>query len=255
MLSDYGVEYVELSSIAGMCEHVDPKQISEEYATEVKQLLDDNHLKCLAVAGHVDLTIEEQLQDFLKKIEFTSRIGAKYINTNSGPLERFDIFLKNIKRVIAVAEKWNITVCLESHGDIIGTAKESAKYIRDLNHPLIRMNYDTGNTFFYEKGKVDLVEDIEESFDVLKYCHIKDLCIVGNKVLYEPIGNGDIDFKPIFQKLLDRRICLDASIEIPVFVKGTLDGIGPVDPPLSKTIIEESISSSYKYIADVCASL
>ena len=68
MLSDYGVEYVELSSIAGMCEHVDPKQISEEYAAEVKQLLDDNHLKCLAVAGHVDLTIEEQLQDFLKDL-------------------------------------------------------------------------------------------------------------------------------------------------------------------------------------------
>ena len=89
------------------------------------KLCGDNYLKCLAVAGHVDLTIEEQLQDFLKKIEFTSRIGAKYINTNSGPLERIGTFRDNIKRVISAAEKWNVTVCLESHGDILSTARQS----------------------------------------------------------------------------------------------------------------------------------
>ena len=255
MLSDFGVEYVELASIAGMCEHIEPKLITEEYAAAVKKLLDANRLKCLAVAGHVDLTIEEQLKDFLKKIEFTSRIGAKYLNTNSGPPERLCIFKQNIRRVIEQAEKWNVTVCLESHGDIISTAKESAKFIREINHPLIRMNYDTGNTFFYEKGKVDLCEDIEFALDVLSYCHIKDVHIAGNAVTYEAIGEGDISFGQIFKKLADHGVCLDASLEIPVFVKGTLDGICPVDPPLPVPVIEEKIRRSYSYIDEVLTSI
>lgn len=255
MLSDYRVEYVELASIAGMCEHIDPKKITEEYAAEVRQLLNDNHLKCLAVAGHVDLTIEEQLQPFLKKIEFTSRIGAKYINTNSGPLERISTFRDNIKRVISAAEQWNVIVCLESHGDIISTARRSSNIIRELHHPLIRMNYDIGNTFFYEKGKVDLIEDIEAAADILAYCHIKDLSIAGDAVSYKPIGDGDIDFRPFFKKLDSLGICLDASLEIPVFVRGTLEGIGPVNPPLSAQMIKVAIERSLHHLTGVFDSL
>lgn len=255
MLSRIGVEYIELSSIAGMCEHIEPKLICDSYCDEVKQLLEDNQLKCLAVAGHVDLTIEDQLNDFLKKIEFTSKIGAKYINTNSGPLERLDVFKENIKRVIEQAEKWNITVCLESHGDIIGTAKDSSKYIREINHPLIKMNYDTGNTYFYEKGKVDLTEDISTAFDILSYIHLKDISIVGEKVKYQAIGEGDVSFKPIFRKMKDAGLCLNASLEIPVFVEGTVNGIGPKNTPLSPEMIEKTIQKSFDYTAAVLNSL
>lgn len=255
MLSGFGVEYVELSSIAGMCEHVDPKQICDSYCEEVKQLLDNNNLKCLAVAGHVDLTLEDQLQDFLKKVEFTSKIGAKYINTNSGPLERFSIFKENIKRVIEQAEKWNVTVCLESHGDIIRTAKGSSDYIREINHPLIKMNYDTGNTYFYEKGNVDLLEDISSALDILSYIHLKDISIVGDKVNYQPIGKGDISFAPILKKLNDAGLCLNASLEIPVFVEGTVNGIGPKNTPLTPEKIREAIKTSFDFTDAVLNSL
>lgn len=248
MLSAYGVEYVELSSIAGMCEHIEPKLINEDYSAMVRELLDSNNLKCLAVAGHVDLTEESQLQDFFKKIEFTSFIGAKYINTNSGPIENLSIFRQNIKRIIAHAEKYDVTVCLESHGDIVRTAASSVGYIREINHPLIRMNYDTGNTFFYEKGDINLAEDIALATDFLSYLHLKDITINGDSVKYKPIGDGDIDFGPIFAELISAGLCLNASLEIPVFVEGTVNGIGPKNVPLSREAIKSAIDRSFEYV-------
>ncbi|MBO5069959.1 MAG: sugar phosphate isomerase/epimerase [Roseburia sp.] len=255
MLANMGVKHVELSSIAGMCEHVDPNLINEEYAAWVSQLLQENHLSCNAVAGHVDLTEEDQLRDFLKKIEFTGRIGAKYINTNSGPLLRLDTFHQNMRKVIAQAEKWNVTVCLESHGDIIGSAQDSVSYIEEFHHPLVRMNYDTGNTYFYEKGMIDIAEDLAYSRDVISYMHIKDLRIEGEKVTYTAIGNGNLDFRKIFRQLHNMGKCIPASLEIPVFVSGTLQGIGPQNPPISKEEIERTIRQSFAFVEETILSI
>lgn len=248
MLSDCGVEYVELSSIAGMCEHIEPAAINEDYAEYVGRLLGKNKLKCRAVSGHVDLTLEGQLQDFLRKIKFTALIGAEYINTNSGPLSRLDIFRKNMSRVISEAERYNVTVCLESHGDIIGTARDSVRYIQELNHPLIKMNYDTGNTYFHSRGRCRVVEDIGYSEPCIAYMHIKDVSIEGDKIFYRPIGQGDLDFTEIFKKVKDMRKTIPASLEIPVFVRGTLDGIGPRDTPLPPDRLRDAIESSFSFM-------
>lgn len=255
MLADIGVKHVELSCIAGMCEHVEPQRMEPEYARATRQMLEKYGLDCPAVAGHMDLTQEAQLQDFLKKIEFAGRIGARYINTNSGPLERFDIFLKNMERVIEQAEKWNVVVCLESHGDIIGTARESTAHIARFQHPLVRMNYDTGNTYFYKKGKVDIADDLAYSQNVLAYMHIKDVKIQGNRVNYTAIGEGDLNFNSIFRRLLEIGRSIPASLEIPVFVGGTLDGIGPQNPPLTPEYIRQTVRKSYKFVTQVISTL
>lgn len=255
MFAKMGVKYVELSSIVGMCEHVDPKQMNEEYAAWVKQLLEDNRLICPAVAGHVDLTEEEQLKDFLKKIEFAGRISAKYINTNSGPVNRLDIFQKNMGKVIDQAEKWNVVVCLESHGDIVGTARDSACQIAQFHHPLVRMNYDTGNTYFYEKGNIDIPEDLSYSSEVLSYMHIKDVQIRGDQVRYTAIGKGDLNFQNIFCRLRDMGKCIPASLEIPVFVGGTLAQIGPQNPPLPEEEILSAIQQSFAFVENTILSI
>lgn len=255
MLAGFGVEYVELSSIAGMCEHIDPSLIDEDYCKYVAALLKNNGLKCCAVSGHVDLTVDKQLEDFLKKIELTGRIGAKYINTNSGPLDRLDIFNENMKAVIEQAEKWNVIVNLESHGDIVSTAEDSVQYIKHFDHPLVRMNYDTGNTYFHSRGKCDVVRDIDFSSDVISYMHIKDVKITGNDVQYTPIGDGDLDFTAILAKVQKMGKKLPACLEIPVFVGGTLEGIGPRDVPMSPEMIKTAIDRSYAALDKALQSL
>lgn len=253
LLKSAGYEYVEISSIINMCEHAEPHLMDEEYAAQFKHSLDSHGLGCFAVAGHVDLTDDPQLQDFLKKIEFASRIGAKYINTNSGPKNRMEEFRRNIKQVIRQAEKWQVMVCLESHGDIVDTAADGVRILKEINHPLVRLNYDTGNTYYYRKGKISIEEDIKDGFEFLEHIHLKDISIKGNAVHYRSIGKGDLNFPAIFKSLKELGKEVPIGIEIPTFVSGTLEHIGPVGFPLEENVLIEDARNSLAYVEELLA--
>jgi len=241
-------EYAELSSIVNMCEHIDPKLITREYAMEVKGMMERKGLKCYAVSGHVDLTEEDQFQDFLKKIEFSGLIGAKIINTNSGPASRLDIFKKNMSRIIETAEKWNVVIGLESHGDIVSTARESLEIFRYFNHPLVRLNYDTGNTLFYRNGRINIEEDIKYGLEFLEHIHLKDIIITGQNVEYCPIGDGDVNFPAVFNVLKQMERLIPCGLEIPVHVKGVLGAIKPINTPMPKSKALEAVERSVNYV-------
>ena len=216
-----GFEYAELMFfIVNMCEHVDPKLINDEYVEQIKELLDKTGLKCHAVSGHVDLTIEEQFKDFLKKIEFAGKIGAKIINTNSGPIERLLTFHKNMVKIIEYAERFHVIIGLESHGDIVNTAQDSMHIFKKYNHPLIRFNYDTGNTLFYNNGNIKVEEDIKYGLEYLEHIHLKDIHIEGNNVEYRPIGAGDVNFEKLFEVLKDFGKPIPCGLDIPNTCEG-----------------------------------
>ncbi|MGE5614245.1 MAG: sugar phosphate isomerase/epimerase family protein [Bacillota bacterium] len=249
IVKECGFDYAELSSIVNMCEHIDPKKISPEYIEKVKDMLDKAGIKCYAVAGHVDLTIDEQFNDFLKKIEFAGKIGAKIINTNSGPIERLSTFHKNMVKIIETAERWNVIIGLESHGDIIDTAKDCISIFREYNHPLVRLNYDCGNVHFYSGGTVKIEEDLKYGLEYLSYIHIKDARIQGNKIENVPIGDGDLNFEKIFDVLKGLGRVIPCGLEIPVHMKGVLgESMKPTNVPMAREEIVRAAKRSMDYI-------
>lgn len=248
LIKKAGFDCVEPASILNMCEHITPKQMDEAYAAHLRELLAKKQMTCTTLSGHVDLTDQKQLEDFLKKIAFASRIGARRINTNAGPVENTALFKKNMGKVIAAAEKWNVTVCLESHGDIVSTAKDSADIFAYFHHPLVRLNYDPGNVLFYSAGKVDVAEDIKYGLEYLDYLHLKDIRIRGNNVWYVPLGDGDVDFPSFFASLSELGRPISCGYEIPVHVRGVLGNIYPHDTPMPEEEIREAVLRSVRYV-------
>ncbi|MBA7704977.1 hypothetical protein ES703_113800 [subsurface metagenome] len=66
----------------------------------------------------MDLSKEETVPLFEKKMRFAKSLDVKIINTFSGPLERIDTFYKNIKSIDKLAKSMGLMVALETHGDI-----------------------------------------------------------------------------------------------------------------------------------------
>lgn len=239
-----GFELAEIASIAGMCEHIAPSDITPEYIRSVSDMLARENMNSYAFAGHVDLTEEDGLSAFLKKMDLASGIGCKVINTNSGPAGRIGEFRVNIRKVIDKAERLGLTVCLESHGDIVGTAKDSAGLFREINHPLLRFNYDTGNTYYYAKGDVAIEEDILYALEYMAYVHVKDIEITGDAAHYRPIGAGDLDFEKIFGALRQFGKPLHCGLEIPVFVAGDLNALASSAAPIGEDEIAGALKQS-----------
>ena len=177
IVSECGFGRVEIASIGGMCEHVTPGDITPEFIETLVDMLKSYNLSSYAFSGHVDLTEDSGVEAFLLKMDLAAGIGCKVINTNAGPAGRLAEFRRNLPIIIDRAERLGLTVCLESHGDIIGSAKEASRLFKEINHPLIRMNYDTGNTYYYAKRNIPIEDDILYGLEYLAYIHIKDVYI------------------------------------------------------------------------------
>ena len=244
-----GFDTVEIASIVGSCVHIEPAEMDEEKAAQVRELLENNDLQTYAFAGHANLTNDKQYADFLVKMRFASMIGAKLINTKSGPPNRYDIFMKNLKGVIRLAEELNLVVCLETHGDIVDTGRKAADLMAKINHPLIRFNYDTGNTYYYAKGKIDIAEDLKYGLPYIAHIHLKDINIDGNNVKYTAIGEGDLDFPAIFSTLRAHGAAVPCSLEIPVYIEGTLEKLSPDKAPLLPEEIDSAVNTSVRNIS------
>lgn len=244
-----GFEYAELCSIVTMWHHVDPKDMTPEYAESIKNLLDSKGMKCYAISGHVDPTIDSQCEMLLKKIEFAGRIGAAIVNTNAGDRSRRSEFYKNMRKLIAMAEKWNVVIGLESHGDIVHTAQESVPIFKEFNHPLVRLNYDTGNTYYYCNGNIKIEDDIKYGAEYLSYIHLKDIRVRGSFAEYCPIGEGDINFPAIISWMVETfGKGFPCGLEIPVQCMGGLGNIGQKNYPLHEKVIHSAVSHSVEYL-------
>lgn len=250
MVKRAGFDFVEIASIVGSCIHILPEEMTPEKARHVKAALEKNALSSYAFAGHADLTDDKQLADFLIKMRFASDIGAVIINTNTGPVGRKRVFFRNMPKVIALAEKLGLIVCLESHGDIIDTAKSAVPVMEAFNHPLVRLNYDTGNTCYSTKGRVDIAEDLKYGLPYLQYIHLKDIHIEGEYAWYRPLGGGDIDFAAVFRTLARLGRPIACGLEIPVFVEGAFDALSTAKSPLPINVIDQAVRTS---VGTICS--
>jgi len=252
MSKEWGFDHIELSLIMNMCEHVAEKDLNAEKATEIKTMIASKGMKCYAVSGHSpDITQDDQFEIFLKKLAFAGMMGAKILNVNAGVRTRKEEFYKKMPRAIALAEKYNITIGLESHGDIVNTAKDSIDVFKYFNHPLVRLNYDTGNTLFYNPIGVDVAEDIKYGFEYLSCLHLKDIYISGTHVEYTPIGDGNVNFKDVFNTFRQFGKPLPCGYEIPVHVMGVLGNITPRNTPMSKEAMHNAVKKSVDYVASL----
>ena len=139
-------------------------------------------------------------------------IGAKYMvihpimpfGAETMPPEKKDenyaINMEFFRRVCDEAGKRDIIVCLENMpmvGFGIARPREIYEFIKDMNHPNMKMCLDTGHATFFKD--VDLVSDILKYGDVIKTLHIHDNKGVLDDHTYPYFG--DIDWDGIAKSL------------------------------------------------------
>ena len=84
--------------------------------------------------------------------------------------------------------------------DRCNTGKIGAEIIKTINHPNIKLNYDTANVVFY--GNTRPEEDMKYALPYMGYVHLKES---GNGKFGEwnfpALGEGVLDFDKIFDML------------------------------------------------------
>jgi hexulose-6-phosphate isomerase len=171
-------------------------EYSQKYNIKVITLIADFFMDCplLRVSpAEVDtrMTVFEGL---LKK---AGRVGVKYLNVpfvdNSeitSDAER-DQVAHLMSRLLPQAEQLGMEIALETSLN----PKKFRQLLDTINHPLIKVNYDIGNSAALG---YDPAEEMDAYGTSIATVHIKDRVLGGSTV---PLGQGDSDFDTVFSKL------------------------------------------------------
>jgi sugar phosphate isomerase/epimerase len=111
---------------------------------------------------------------FLKAIETAAQLGISFLSAHIGFIDHAnnDAYQKIIDRGMMLADaaaQKNVTLLMETGQE---TAKELHRFLNNLAHPAVGVNFDPANMLLYGKG--DPVEAVGILAPWIRHVHIKD---------------------------------------------------------------------------------
>src|SRR5574341_832936 len=148
---------------------------------EMKDILDRYGVRASGLSAHSPLRRPEISVPYLQKaIRFAAAVGAPVINTDEGvrpswlpdDTEAFTVMKYTLATALRTAERYGIAIGIEPHQSISKTTEGLMKIATLVDHPLLRINYDTGNAHL---GGSNPYEGLKAAGKRLVHIHAKDI--------------------------------------------------------------------------------
>jgi sugar phosphate isomerase/epimerase len=189
-LPSIGIHYVFLSVPAS------------DQVTEVQKRLADHHLRPLVLRGNTDMGQASSVDELAGQLAICEKMGVKHMfltlkHSNASK----QVAYERLRQAGDVARKHGVTIVLETHPDLGQNADAHLETMRQVNHPNVRVNFDTGNITFYNEG-LDAVTELKKVIDYVATVELKDHNGKFEDWNFPVLGKGVVDF-PAILKLLE----------------------------------------------------
>jgi sugar phosphate isomerase/epimerase len=210
-----------LCAIDGFTKHVIPEDMNRDEWQRIRSLVEEQDLNFYGLAGHCNIADDKDMNKMRKRMEFTSFMHGRYMDTNAGHEGEKKNFYKNIREVIELADQMDLVICLETHGDLVNSGPSGHELLKKVSSKRIRIGYDPANVFFYSRGKIDPVEDIKYALDDIGIIHFKGVHYDANRRQwgFPDMSQADFDFDKLFRILEEYRYDRMIAIEVESRIK------------------------------------
>jgi sugar phosphate isomerase/epimerase len=107
---------------------------------------------------------------------------------------------QRLKAAGEVAAQHGVTIALETHPDLVTNAATALATLRGVDHPNVRINFDTANIYFYNHD-ADAVAELRPIAPLVASVHLKDTN-GGYRCWHFPaLGRGVVNFGGVFEVL------------------------------------------------------
>jgi hexulose-6-phosphate isomerase len=166
-------------------------RLQDQTGVKVRSLVADYYMERLLVS---DPAAEADLRRLIVRcaIAGIGRIVLPFVDASSlANASRMSDGVAVVQQAIVTADEYGVELHLET--DL--PPRAFSKFLTDLDHQLVRVNYDSGNS-------ASLGFDVQEEFAAYGHrigsVHLKDRVRGGTTV---PLGEGDADFPTLFSAL------------------------------------------------------
>ena len=205
---DAGFKNVELSASYEWKSFIIVETIKSDDVKKLKELLSKYDLNPVSMSAHCHLVTKEGLEAFKKRMDFATEMGVKVLITGTGPWYNgndLDNLYKNIQEISEYAEKSNLIITLETHGNGATGESETSSgkmylpIIKHINKKNIKICYDTANVIYYSNVRPE--DDINYIAEYIGYLHMKDKKGLKGIWNFPALGKGNTKFDIIFAAL------------------------------------------------------
>ena len=195
-----GVRYVELE---GQTLH----ELQE--AADACRLAD---VTPLTIGGGVDLDDEASIANAKQLCDAAGEIDVHkfFISAHGGDRNAAAKTLTALGEYAAIR---GVTLCLETHPPFCRNADDMRRTMEMVDHPNVRINFDTANIMFYNK-EVDSADELARIVDYVASLHLKDTDGGFHSANFPVFGEGVVPFPRIFSILHDAGFDGPLTIEL-----------------------------------------
>lgn len=182
-----------------------------EKATDDEARAFVEHLKKHAVGvsgcnvGGANILTQEGLEITLRRVLFAKKwFDVGIVVSGAGQPTTTDerrAMIENLRAIGDTAGGVGVTVALETHKGPTQNAEAMLALMSELDHPSVKLNFDTGNIAYYNAG-VDPVAELEKVKHLVRNVHLKDNRGRFEDWYFPAVGDGGaVDFQRIRETL------------------------------------------------------
>ena len=156
--------------------------------------------------GGADIRTREGVELTQRRIEFAGKwFGVAVVVSGAGqPADEAErrVVIDHLRQIGDTAGEMGITVALETHKGPTQNADAMLALMDELDHPQVRLNFDTGNIAYYNRG-VDPADELEKVKHLVRNVHLKDNRGGFEDWYFPAVGDGgSVDFTRV-REILD----------------------------------------------------
>jgi sugar phosphate isomerase/epimerase len=153
-------------------------------------------------------TFEDQPRLAERAFEIAKRTGARVIRVFSywrtvDPEAVFERVVHALQELADLAAQRDVIIGLENeHACNIATAQEAARVLAAIDHPNLQVVWDPANAYVSGEKPYPSGYKLLETARIA-HVHAKDCTLEGHQPVWQPLGEGDIDWEGQFDALAE----------------------------------------------------
>lgn len=159
--------------------------------------LKDHGLVASSLIARCDITRPDAVEVMRPQLEACPALGARvcFLSAKAADTDR-GIAWDRLRAIGDEAARLGVTVSLETHPDLVTNGAQGRATMQAVNHPNVRINFDTANVYFYNQN-VTAVGELQKLIDYVASVHLKDTTGGYQEWNFPALGTGVVDFPQI----------------------------------------------------------
>jgi len=218
--------------------HVEIPIPAFQEVVEKRKLLASHGMAVASFQGVCPIADPEVVSLLAAQCEVCKAFGVRrlFVSVKAGDLDK-KVAYDRLRAAGDEAAKRKVIIMMETHPDLVTNGDVGARTMTAINHPNVRINFDTANVYYYNQA-IDAVGELRKVLPYVEGVHLKDTDGGYQKHFFPTLGTGVVDFTTVTRLMIDRGYDGPFTLE--------LEGMAGV---------EMTAEEQMKYVADSAAHL